>query len=235
MFTQSAKYYDALYRAMGKDYAREAERVAALLAERGIARGAKLLDVACGTGLHLHALRSAFACEGLDADPNMLSIAAARSPDVPMHRSDLISFNLSTTYDALICLFSSVGYAPDVSRLNQAMRTFARHLRRGGVALVEPWITPDAWKAGSLHALFVDEDDLKIARMSVSRRDGNTSILNFHYMVGSQDGVRTFTEPHRMTLFTDEQYRSALRGAGFSVEHDAAGLTGRGLYIGRLE
>ncbi len=235
MFTQSAKYYDALYRAMGKDYEREAQQVVALLAERGVLPGAKLLDVACGTGLHLRTLRDTFACEGLDADPNMLSIAAAQCPDIPLHRSDLISFNLSAKFDALICLFSSVGYVPDLSRLNQAMRTFARHLRTGGVALVEPWITPDAWNAGSLHALFVDEDDLKIARMSVSRRDGNASILNFHYMIGSRDGVRTFTEPHRLTLFTDEQYRSALRAAGFRVEYEAAGLMGRGLYVGTLE
>ncbi len=114
------------------------------------------------------------------------------------------------------------------------MLTFARHLRPGGVLIVEPWYSPDQWKDGNLAALFVDEPDLKVARMNVSRRDANVSIINFHYMVGSSDGIRTFTEPHRLTLFTHDEYRQALTRARFTVEHDEQGLMQRGLYIATL-
>ncbi len=75
---------------------------------------------------------------------------------------------------------------------------------------------------------------LKVARMNVSRRDGSVSILNFHYMVASDDGVRTFTEAHRLTLFTDEHYREAFRRAGLACEYvdEPAMKPGRGLYVG---
>ena len=101
-----------------------------------------------------------------------------------------------------------------------------------GVIIVEPWVRPEEWKDGTVHALFVDQPEMKVARMSVSRRDGNVSVLNFHYMIASRDGIRTFTEPHRLTLFTAEQYHNAFRKAGLFVEFDEHGFSGRGLYVG---
>jgi SAM-dependent methyltransferase len=232
MYNQSAKYYDALYRALGKDYAREADSITQLLVENGVAEGSTLLDVACGTGKHLEALRDRFACEGLDVSRPMLEIARERNPGVPVHLADMIGFNLGKQYDAIVCLFGSIAYAPNVGRLEQVLQSFARHLRRGGALLLEPWVQPEEWKDGQLHGLFVDEPDLKVARMSVSRSDGSVSVLNFHYMIASSDGIRTFTEPHRLTLFTPLQYAQALAKAGFSASFQAEGFTGnRGLYV----
>ena len=233
MFTQSAKYYDALYRALGKDYAVEADRIAQIVAERCRSGGNALLDIGCGTGRHIEELRDRFQCEGLDVERTMLDIARSRNPGVPFHLADMIGFNLGKKFDVIICLFGSIGYAPNLQRLDQTLHTFSRHLKPGGAIILEPWIRPEDWKEGQVGALFVDEPDLKVARMSVARRDANISILNFHYMVASRDGIRTFTEPHRLTLFTDDEYREAFRKAGLYLEYEPNGLTpGRGLYVG---
>jgi SAM-dependent methyltransferase len=144
----------------------------------------------------------------------------------------MIGFNLGKKFDAVICLFSAIAYAPNVQRLDQTLQTFGRHLKPGGVVIVEPWFEPEQWIDGHVQALFVDEPDLKVARMSVSRRDANVSILNFHYMVASRDGIRTFTEPHRLTLFTPDEYANAFRKSGLYVEHQDGGFAGRGLYVG---
>ncbi|HZT11274.1 MAG TPA: class I SAM-dependent methyltransferase [Candidatus Baltobacteraceae bacterium] len=232
MYTQSAKYYDALYRAMGKDYEKEAAQVRDIVQQRCRSGGNALLDAGCGTGRHIEYLRADFSCEGLDVERSMLDIARDRNPDVPFHLGDMMGFNLGKRFDAIVSLFGAIGNMPNVGRLDQTLQTFARHLRPGGVVIVEPWLRPAQWKDGFVHALFVDEPDLKVARMSVSRRDGNVSILNFHYMVASRDGIRTFTEPHRLTLFTDDEYRNAFRKAGLYGELIEPGLNGRGLYVG---
>ncbi|MHB8145631.1 MAG: class I SAM-dependent DNA methyltransferase [Vulcanimicrobiaceae bacterium] len=234
-YARSAPFYDALYRALGKDYAAESAIVHAIIASHRNAPGGNLLDVGCGTGAHLEHLQQWYACEGLDADRSMLNLAAQRCPEIRLHLGDMISFNLEQRFDAIVCLFSAIGYVPNAARLDQTLATFARHLRPGGVAIVEPWVTPDRWIDGHVDALFADEPGVKVARMSVSRRDGNVSILNFHYMIAQTDGVRTFNEAHRVTLFTPLEYRHAFSQAGFTVEHDERGLgSERGLFVGTL-
>jgi ubiquinone/menaquinone biosynthesis C-methylase UbiE len=232
IYTQSARYYDAIQRSGGKDYAAEAARVRETIRERKHSEGNALLDIACGTGRHIEALRNDFDCEGLDLDRSMLDIARERNPGVEFHQADMIGFNLGKKFDAITCLFSGIGALPNVMRLEQALQTFVRHLKPGGVVIVEPWLRPEQWKDGFVDGVFVDEPNLKVARMHVSRRDGNIGVLNFHYMVASTDGIRTFTEAHRLTLFTDDEYRGAFRKAGLVTEFDERGLIGRGLYIG---
>ncbi|MFN2448387.1 MAG: class I SAM-dependent methyltransferase [Candidatus Baltobacteraceae bacterium] len=233
MYTQSAKYYDALYRALGKDYQQEAVVIERIAAERCRSGGNDLLDAGCGTGAHMQALSARFACDGLDVNRSMLDIARARNPDSQFFEADMIGFNLGKKYDVITCLFGSIGYLPNMQRLEQTLQTFARHLKPGGAVIIEPWILPAQWRDGHVSALYVDEPELKVARMSVSRRDGSVSILNFHYMVASTDGIRTFTEAHRLTLFTAEQYGEAFRRAGLFFEFSEDGITpGRGLYVG---
>ena len=55
----------------------------------------------------------------------------------------MTDFDLATTYDAVTCLFSAIGYVRTVDRMNRAVACMARHVKPGGVLIVEPWITPD--------------------------------------------------------------------------------------------
>ncbi len=232
IYARSAAYYDAIQSARGKDYEREAALIHDAIETRKRSGGNALLDAGCGTGRHLEFLRTWYDCEGLDVDRAMLAIAAQRVPAAPLHCQDMIGFNLDRRFDALIALFGAVAYVPNVRLLEQTLETFYRHLKPGGVAIVEPWVQPEAWHDGMVDARFADEPDLKVARMSVSRRDGNVAILNYSFMVAARDGVRTFNEPHRRMLFTREQYRSAFAHARFAVEFVEGGPSGRGLFIG---
>ena len=228
MFSRSARIYDAIYASV-RDYPREAAELDRLIQERR--PGARtLLDVACGTGAHLEHLEG-YGVEGLDLDPEMLAVARERLPDVPFHEGDMAAFDLGERFDTVVCMFSSIGYVRTEERLSSAIASMARHLEPGGVLVVEPWLSPDVWMDRHVGAVFVDDPELKIARMNVAQREGTVSMFEFEYLVGTPDGIERFTERHELGLFRVEQYLQAFRIAGLEAEHDQEGPMGRGLYI----
>jgi len=233
MFSKSAQYYDDIYLALGKNYSVEADKVHRLIQKHKKSRGKLLLDVACGTGLHAGYLSKNYKVEGLDLDAKMLSTARRKHPKIRFTQGDMTSFKLGHRFDAIVCLFSSIGYVKTKSKLQKAIKTMDQHLLPGGVLLIEPWFTPKQWKPGRVYALHVDKPDRKIVRMSHSRQRGKTSVLEFQYLIGTPKGVEHSKEIHELGLFTHKEYLDAFKAAGLSVIHDPKGLDGRGLYIAK--
>jgi SAM-dependent methyltransferase len=233
MFTNSQQFYDAIYE--WKDYNAECSRLIEFIARYKKSPGNALLDVACGTGGHIPYLREAYAVEGLDLDQRMLEIARSKHPGIPFHRGDMVDFDLGRQFDVVVSLFSSIGYVRTNKRLALAVRNMARHVRPGGVLIIEPFFSPAAWKPRiqAPGANIVDKPDITIVRMIDWVREGNLVKSLFHYLVGTASSVEHFTEAHEMGLFTDEEYRTSFASVGLPVTHDEKGLMGRGLYIGR--
>lgn len=147
----------------------------------------------------------------------------------------MAGFDLGRRFDAVTCLFSSIGYLLSPASLNAAAGALARHVRPGGVLVVEPWLTPEAWRDRHVAALFVDDPELKAARIVRPVRRGRLSVLELHYLLGTPDGVEHLQEEHTLRLHSDDEYRAAFEGSGLRVEHDPEGMTGRGLWIGVAE
>jgi ubiquinone/menaquinone biosynthesis C-methylase UbiE len=230
MFSESARFYDAIY--SSKDYAAEAAWMSRLLKEHQRSSGRDLLDVACGTAEHLVYLQQDYRVEGLDLDEGMLEVARAKLPGVLFHLGDMRDFDLGRSFDAVVSLFSAIGYVRTVDRLAEALATMARHVRPGGVLAVEPWFSPAQWQPGGVHALLVDQPELKVARMNRSEPAVNgLSAIEFHYLIGDAAGVRHVTERHELGLFEEAEYRAAFEQAGLTPEVDPEGPSGRGLYF----
>ena len=139
-YEKSAPWYDLIYFVF-KDYSAEADQIGALMeVERPGAQ--TILDVACGTGEHaLHLGERGFLVDGLDLEPNFVRIAAEKNPNGTFIAADMIDFDLGKRYDAVLCLFSSIGYTRTVENLHRTIRCFREHLADDGVILVEPWMT----------------------------------------------------------------------------------------------
>ncbi len=230
MYAEMARYYDRIYGF--KDYPAEVVRLQRFISRHLRTEGRRLLDVACGTGRHLEHLAESFDAEGLDLSPELLSQAKARNPGMTFHPGDMRTFALSSRFDVITCLFSSIGYMTTPGDLQAAIATMARHLTGGGVLIVEPWLTPDSWKPGTVHALLIDDPDLKIARVNTSLTRGNRSIFDLHHLIGTSEKTIHVVEHHEMGLYTQQEMVDALERAGLETAYDEEGLTGRGLHIG---
>ena len=232
MFRDSARLYDLLYEAMGKDYESEA-RVLDDLIQAARPGASSLLDVACGTGAHLEYLRSRCEVVGLDIEPAMLAQARTRLPGVELVEADMRDFSLRRSFDAVVCLFSSIGYMASPEELDSAIRTMAAHLVPGGVLVVDGWVRPEAWRdPGSQHALAARAEDLAVARVGWSHREGNRTQLETHHLIATRGGVEHVVEHHEMTLFTDAEYRDAFERSGLAVEVASSPTADRDRYVG---
>ena len=229
MYAELAKYYDKLY--SFKDYAGEAKKLRDIIHSHLGDERARLLDVACGTGRHLAFLRQWFDVEGLDLSQEMLQVARAANPGILFHQADMADFALGQHFDVVTCLFSSIGYLKTITQMRQALACMVSHLRPGGLLLIEPWFSPDAWKVGSVHGLFIDEPELKIARINTSLARGRVSCFDLHYLIGTPAGTQHLVERHELGLFSVEEMRSALDGLELEFYNDEEGLCGRGLYV----
>jgi trans-aconitate methyltransferase len=231
MFRETAHVYDLIYEAEGKDYRAESTQVHDQIAGRNTS-ARTLLDVACGTGGHLRYLKDWFDVTGLDVDPTMLAQARTNLPDVSFIEADMRDFNLGRTFDAVLCLFSSIGYMPSQDDLDAALLCMASHLASRGILIVDGWVRPDSWlEGGSVHAVAANGADVAVARASRTWRDDRKSVLEMHHLVATAHGVEHLVDRHELTLFSESDYRGAFDAAGLVSERVDSPMAGRDRYI----
>ncbi|ASU79086.1 class I SAM-dependent methyltransferase [Actinopolyspora erythraea] len=228
-----AELYDRFYRGRGKDYASEAAQVARLVRDRRPS-ASSLLDVACGTGAHLRRFADVFDdVTGLELSAAMIELARPQLDGIPVLQGDMRGFALDREFDAVTCMFSSIGHMRDSAELERALASFAHHLAPGGVVVVEPWWFPEDFLDGYVAGDVVRDGDLTISRVSHSVRAGDTTRMEIHWVVADPvNGPRHQVEHYEITLFERQQYEKAFIAAGCSVEYLADGPSGRGLFIG---
>ena len=231
IFRSLAKYYDLFY--SWKSYEKEAATICALIRAHKTSPGTDLLEVACGTGKHAQQLKDDFKIIGTDLNDAMLRIARQRCPGVTFRRADMVNLNLGRTFDVVLCLFSSIGYVKTRARLKRTLANFARHLKPGGVLIVEPWFTPAKFKTGAVTMITAGDDTVKMVRQSVSKVRGNVSIMDMHYLIAEKDkGVTHHVDRHELGLFEREDTLAFMREAGLQAQFLEEGLMrDRGLYV----
>jgi SAM-dependent methyltransferase len=232
MFRHTAHVYDLVYQGTGKDYRSEAAVLHGLIQERAPG-AASLLDVACGTGGHLLHLRQWYDVAGVDVDPGMLDAARQRLPEVTFVEGDMRDFHLDRTFDAVCCLFSSIGYMGSAQELDRAVATMVSHCGPGGVFVMDGWVRPGAWQdEARIHLDTASDETVTVARMSRSRRLGDKTILDMHHLIGSLGGIEHEVDVHQLTLFEAAQYEESMRRAGLiAIESIESPMPDRDRYV----
>jgi ubiquinone/menaquinone biosynthesis C-methylase UbiE len=110
-------------------------------------KGKELLDVGCGTGIHLQYLKDDFNCTGIDFHQEMINVARKKLGNkVKLLQGDMATFNLHKQFDAIISLYSVINYAGDYRTFRKIIMNFYNHLKKGGVAIIEPDYTVNVYK-----------------------------------------------------------------------------------------
>jgi len=231
MYMELAEYYDASV--SWKDYRAECTLVHTLIRKHKKSAGRDLLDIACGTGNHIKYLKKHYRITGIDKNTGILKIAGDKFPGVEFVCADMTSFNLNRTFDAAICLYASIAYARSHSNLLKTISNISDHLKKGGVTIIEPFLAKDEYVENKPCASFIDEPGLKIARMNVNRRHGDVAILDFHFLVATNAGVKHLRDRHEVGLFDRHKIRQAMENSGLHTTFIESGFQNDcGLFLG---
>jgi len=232
MYQKLAKYYDLIYH--GKDYQKESNSIKEIIKKYRKSAGNLLLDVGCGTGKHIEQFKEDFSCTGIDINNEMVEVASENVKGVIFDQGDMIDFNLKKEFDVILCLFSAIGYVKTYSNLEKTILNFSNHLKKGGVLVIEPWLTKSVWRAGEPGMTTYDGKDVKIARVNNTKIEGDLSIMDMHYLIAEKNAdVIYYVDTHELGLFEIDRTLEFMDIAGLQSEFLEDGLMGdRGLYIG---
>ncbi len=92
--------------------------------EYNIQNGARILDLACGTGsFSLLFANAGYRVTGMDASEQMLTVADSKCGGrANFLKGDMCSFRLSEMYDGCICCMDSINHLSDLEQVEHAFR-----------------------------------------------------------------------------------------------------------------
>ena len=227
-----AKYYDRVY--SFKDYLDEAVRLQNLIIKYLESEGNSLLDVACGTGLHLKNLKGDFSCTGVDISKSMLKIARKNAKGATFKEADMKTLRLGKQFDVIICLLSSIGYVKTAASLEKTIRNFSKHLKKGGLALIEPSHAKSVYVNGEPRITTFNGKDAKIARVNFTKFRQATAVLNMHILIADRGkDAKYFVDRHELGVFGINNTLRIMKAAGLKSKYLKNGLMpGRELFVG---
>ena len=227
-----AELYDLFY--ADKSYADEARFVHDCIQEFGRSPAREILELACGTGRHaLELEKFGYEITATDRSPDMLEIgrrrAAMNNSNVVFALADMRNLELpAKEYDAVVCLFDSIGYLKTDDALHEAFGQIRNHLRPGGLFIFEFWHAPAMLNQYSpIRVRKLKTPDGEVTRTSETTLDSRNRLANVTYTVEERknDGTcSTLRESHTNRFFSVDEMKSLISAANFQCVKFFAGF-----------
>lgn len=186
-----------------------------------------VLDVACGTfALDLPLVRRGYRVVGRDLSSDMIRIARRNLRDEGVQANlgvgDMQSIRLGRTFDAVLCIGTAFNYLTTRPEIRSAIGTFRRHLRPGGLVVLD-LVNFDAFINRPQNARAEGDyrapDDTRIAIFAFNEQDLPKKIHHSRMVtiVERDHGIRIHFDEAPMRIWRGRDLRAALRNGGLHV------------------
>lgn len=187
-----------------------------------------ILDLGCGTGEHLNALRK-FGVRGvgIDSSAEMLEVAKKRYPSgIEFIHKSFSNFDYYNEFDAVLCLFGSMVYLLNDKDVDNFFWNTWRALKPGGIGIFELWHSTPVKKIKSRplsHVSSTKYNDIMIERERGFHiiEDSKRTIakVEYQYKVFAPGSSDTYSDTHIMRSFTLEEISAFIKSNGFEIRN----------------
>jgi SAM-dependent methyltransferase len=184
-----------------------------------------LLNMGCGGGKNVFNLKNQFAVTGIDISRAMLELAQQLNPESRFLLGDMRSWSLDQEFDAVL-IDDAISYMTHRADLAAVFQNAYRHLRAGGVMVVEPDFTKETFRQNCTRVSYANAK-VKPAHIDVVfiENDYDPDLADdtyegtIIYLIRESGKLRVEEDRSVMGLFSVDVWRTALHEAGFEV-HD---------------
>ena len=216
-----AELYDLFY--SDKPYVDEAAFIDQLLRQSASRPIRSLLELACGTGTNALLMQEkGYSVIATDRSEAMLDCARRKGGGVDFRNQDMCDLDVpERPFDAVLCLFDSIGYIQTTEAVLRVLRRVNDHLASGGIFIFEFWHAP-----AMLHSF----DPVRVRkwptpmgevfRITETRLEVDRSLAEVRYTVFDPraDGTyRILQESHLNRYFLREEMAGLAGSAGLEA------------------
>ena len=184
-----------------------------------------VLDLGCGSGMHLSIFPSDTKKTGVDISESMLDVAKKReTPNVTYFQTIIGDFQTESKFDLVYSLFHVMSYQTTEMDLDQSLATICNSLSDNGLAVFDFWHRA-AWDQDPpVTRMTVKKNSLvevkRVSSPTVDRASGLVTIdmdIFVHQANMDKNAYEHFSEHHEMRAYTLQELAYAARLKGLEI------------------
>jgi ubiquinone/menaquinone biosynthesis C-methylase UbiE len=229
IYDKFSQYYDEIYSVY--DYEAECNHLTEVFNHYCHHTPTSILDLGCGTGTHALALAvRGYYVTGIDMSKNQIESAKKKaemsevSEMVDFIHGDMRDFSLNKKFDVAVSLFGSFCYLLEDEDIEMTLKNIYNHLQENGILVFEFWhvggVNPKSSTGGYHTWTKYEGENHKIIRLNTSTYNHETNTLDLEfdfYVLSDKIVIDTFSESHKLRLFSVGEIRTWLTRLGFDV------------------
>jgi SAM-dependent methyltransferase len=194
MYETFSQFYDLL---VDLDYDQYVDII-----RQHIPKGAKVIDLACGTGQVISMLQDEYQFIGADVSEDMLEMAAKKNPNVDFFVHDIRDPFYIEHIQGAICTVDSFNYLSDHQDLEMAIVNIDKSLPPGGHFIFD--VITEERLAELDDYLYVSDLEMGTMIWSAEVKDDTVEHQLVMYIMGSDGLYERFEETHVQKVFAEE-------------------------------
>lgn len=200
-YKEMAKYYDLFY--SSKSYEREVSFLESLIKDRKT-----ILDVGCGTGIHIDLLsKKGYLVDGVDLNKEMLDIARKRV-NSNLFIGNLLDYDIDKKYDAIISMFAVFNHLKSYDELEQGIIHSYNHLNKNGILIID---LHNGRSSGKKEGFYKDY------KRTMAWRFDSQTFKEYTEITYQVDG-KTYCDSHEFLIYQIDKIKDILKRNGFNYK-----------------